>query len=76
MSLFVGSLISIVFLIVCEEKIGKRKMILVTFFAACLGGLLLFLSKSIVMIGVSLFMIGLGIFAPIRYGIAIISDVT
>ncbi len=74
--MYVGTLVSLLFCMIFEEKIGKRKILITNFFLASIGGLLLSISNSIIMIIISQFIIGLGIFVPVKYGIAIISDLT
>ena len=59
-----------------EEKIGKRMMLLLTISAACIGSLVLFFSKSMIFVVIGEFVLGLGIYAPLRFGVAIISDMT
>ena len=59
-----------------EERVGKRKIYIVCLAGEILGSLLLAASQSMAMATVGQVLLGFGYVPLVRFGIALISDIT
>lgn len=71
-----GNAVGVLLLVFFADNGGERKAFLSSLFFMLFGSLMLSVSNSIEMACTSLFVLGLGLFAGMKIGISIISQIT
>ena len=75
-SMFIAQIFGTIVFTFTEDRIGKRKVFLICLLSTSVGSLLMYVSSSLAVAVLGQYLIGFGKYPLIKFGIALISDIT